>query len=234
MTPPAASPPSSQRQSPSVFECVSSAWSVIWLALSHFIAAANMSGIPTERTNIDPAGDEAEPGRAEAGDKAEGGHRKVVEGVLEGVALERLVDARHHHEHHQHRCDEHGGEPERGVVAEPARDGGQRAEHETEHRAEEELAGVVEVVVAVTHLGGVDDLREEGGQTRRRRRRRRSRAGSGLRAARLCGVARRARAVRGSSSARCCARLVVRSGPAVRVVDEHRTGAAPMLRGRAG
>ena len=129
------------------------------------MAAANMSGIPTERANMMPAGNKAEPRCTEAGSKAEAGHREVVERVLERIAFERLVDARHHHEHHQHRRDEHGRETERRVVAEPARDGRQRAEQNTEHRAEEELAGVVEVVVAIAHLRSVDDLREERGQS---------------------------------------------------------------------
>ena len=79
-----------------------------------------------------------------------------------GVWLEWFVDPRNHHEHHQHGCDEHRREADRGVIAEPARDGRQRAEHETEHRAEEELPGVVEVVVASTRLRRVDDLRKEG------------------------------------------------------------------------
>ena len=77
---------------------------------SHFIAAANMSGIPTERTKHQPAGDEAEAGRADPGQETAGSHRKVVEGVFQRMGFERLIEPRHHHEHHHSRCDEHGGQ----------------------------------------------------------------------------------------------------------------------------
>ena len=87
----------------------------------------------------------------------------MVEGVLEGVAFERLVEARHHDEHHQRRRRETAVSPSVGAFAEPARDVGRRAEQQAEHDAEEEVAGVVEVVVADARLGGVDDLGEEGG-----------------------------------------------------------------------
>ena len=50
------------------------------------------------------------------------------------------------------------------MVAEPARDPRQRTERQAEHGTEEELAGVIEMVVTVTDLGRVDDLGKESGQ----------------------------------------------------------------------
>src|SRR5581483_9731198 len=111
------------------------------------------------------AADPAQPARAEAGDKAEGGHSEVVEGVFERVTLEWRVDARHHHEHHQRLCDDRRYEPERRAVAEPSREGGKRSDQQPEYDTEEEVAGVVEMVVTGARLGGIDDLREEGRQS---------------------------------------------------------------------
>ena len=164
--PPPASPPRSQRQSPSARSSVARLRArSSGRPLSSFHGRGEHEWHPDREDEHQPAGDEAEPGRAEAGDEAEGGHREVVEGVLERVALERLVDARHHHAASSpsaRRAPRPGPSdewsPSRREIAR------QRAEQQPEHRAEEELAGVVEVVVAVAYLGGIDDLREEGGQ----------------------------------------------------------------------
>src|SRR6476469_508010 len=45
------------------------------------------------------AGDQAEPRRAETCDEAKRGHADVVESMVEGMTLERLVEARDHPQH---------------------------------------------------------------------------------------------------------------------------------------
>ena len=159
------SPPRSQRQSSSLFECESPVWSVISLGSLSFHRCGEHEWHPDGEHEHQSAGDQAEAGRSEAGDEAEGGHGEVVEGVLEGVALERLVDARHHHAASSASV----RRARRRARAMSGRRAGARSRAASRARDRASLrrrtAGVVEVVVAVTYLGGFDDLREEGGQS---------------------------------------------------------------------
>src|SRR5581483_7870971 len=165
----------------------------------------------------EPAGDAAEPRRAEAGGKAERGHGEVVERVPGGVALERLVETGEYDEHHQRWRADHGREARARLLPQRPGDGRQRAEQEAERDAEQELAGVVEMVEADVRVGGVDDLREEGGQGDDER------GGAerelGWAGERETGVGERfgrRRLVRAAADAR----LVAASGPAVGSLDE--------------